>query len=177
MKNKLSSADAILEAVKMENKNLEDKLIAATKENTKLKNSLRSQFEDKQLASTKLVEVEKQNAKLKEEITMVRKNLEAIKKSYSDNCKKLDEKVRKIEELNLVLADMKRKIQFYENERSSYRKTMIEVKKAHSTLIKEYAKEGQFQMEIDGIKRTLNENCKNLSALSHDLREVYVRLK
>jgi len=174
VKNKLSNADSVLEAARMENKTLADKVIAVTKENVKLNNRLRSQLESKQLATQRLIEIEKQCAEFKEELAKERKNFQNINKAYMQKCDQLDKNTRRIEELERILVDMKKKVTLCGYEEASYKKILNEIKKGRAALIEGHIKADQAHLELKEMNKIVKANTESLKYAKTELCKVMI---
>lgn len=158
VKNKLGRADAVLEEAQMENKALVDKAIAVTKENVKLNNKLRSQLGNKQLATQKLALTEKQNAELREKLAKEQRNFAEIDQAYTSTCKQLEEKSRRVEELEQMCAEMRKRVAHCEAEEMLYKKLVGEMKRMRVTLLEGHERAEQAHAELGEMKMMLEMN-------------------
>lgn len=172
VKNQLNNADSVLEAARMENKNLSETLMTITKGSAKLQNKLQSQLQNRRLDALKVNEYITQNQKLKEEIAMVRENLGNINNSHSEKCKEVETIMEQNKSLRFTIDDLQKKVSLLEQERGSYKKTANEMRKAQSTFLSCYGNDAKFQKQSEEIQRTMRDGNNNLSQLKSELAEV-----
>lgn len=175
--NQLNNVDSVLEAARMENKSLSDSLITLTKEKAKLQNKLQSQLHSRRLEAQKFNEYVTQNQKLKEEILMVRKNLENINRNHAEKCKEVETMMEQNKVLKLNIEELKKKIALLEQERGSYKKTTSEMKKTHTTILELHGNEAKYSQQLEGAKKIVKENSQNLTIFKSQLVEVLLRYK
>eukprot|EP00826_Nyctotherus_ovalis_P015144 TRINITY_DN1427_c0_g4_i2.p1 TRINITY_DN1427_c0_g4~~TRINITY_DN1427_c0_g4_i2.p1 ORF type:complete len:390 (+),score=111.83 TRINITY_DN1427_c0_g4_i2:313-1482(+) len=172
VKNKLGKADSVLEEAQMKNKALVDNIIAIKKENAKLNNKLRSQLGNKQLATQKLALIEKQNAELREKLAKEQRNIVDIDQAHANTCKQLEEKTRRVEELEQMCAEMKKRVAHCEAEETLYKRLAGEMKRIQEALLEGYKRAEQAQAELCEMKMTLEMNNRNILSKESELATV-----
>ena len=158
----------------MENKTLNNALMMITKENNKLKNKLDSQLENTKQEGKKFTDSMILNNKLKEEISMIRENLENINNSHSKKCQEIKDLNEINSELKLTVNNLKSQITQLKIERSSYKSAIDESKRNHDKFLVCYGNETKYIQRIEGIQRVMKDSNNNLTSIKGEFKEVTI---
>ena len=172
VKNRLSKSNSVLEASKMETKSIADRLMIVNKERDILQNKLKSQLDDKLLYESKIKDCITSNDKLKDEINLVRDSLSNINNNYTKKCEELEEANNKIRAIISENNELKKVIKTYEKEQLSYKTLIKQITQDRSKIMFGYGNENKFQSQLGIIKKSFEENKKNLISIKGEFAEV-----
>jgi hypothetical protein len=84
--------------------------------------------------------------------------------------------MRRMEELERTLIDMKKKVALCESEEAAYRKIINEVKKSRGVLIEGHIKADHVHFEIEEMHKIVKANTESLKYFKAELDKVSIRL-
>ena len=172
----MNNADSVLEAAKMENKSLSENLKIIAKEKAKLQNKLQSHLNSRRLDAMKFNEYLAENQKLKEEVNMLRKNLEKITRDHSEKCKEVEALTDQIKNTRFTIDDLNKKIKLFEQERGSYKKIAEELKRSHNTFLADYGNQTNFSRQLENAKTMMDYCKKTIDDLKKELTSVFYHI-